>query len=84
MGLIYVSLKRIVSHFPLFFVYFWWFKLLSEVAVWYLVRHNYRTRFWFFHNLGLSETALFGGAFTLDILIALVLMYGTYYFLLFL
>jgi hypothetical protein len=82
LSLIGVSLERIVHYFSLFFVYFWWFKLLSEGAVWYLVRQNYSTKFWFYHNLGLSETVLFGGAFALDILIALVLIGGAYQLLL--
>ncbi|MGV3559969.1 hypothetical protein [Larkinella arboricola] len=81
-GLIVVSLEKIVRYFPLFFVYFWWFKLLSEGAVWYLVRQNYRAQFWFYHNLGLSEAVLFGGAFLLDLLIALLLILVTYHLLL--
>ncbi|MGM9509590.1 hypothetical protein ACS5NO_17785 [Larkinella sp. GY13] len=74
MGLIGVSLLKIVEYFPLFLVYFLWFKLLSEVAVWYLVRKNYQPRFWFYHNLGLSETVLFAGAFVIDLLIAFLLI----------
>ncbi|WP_150878041.1 hypothetical protein [Larkinella humicola] len=73
-GLIGVSLLKLVEYFPLFLVYFLWFKLLSEVAVWYLVRKNYQPRFWFYHNLGLSETALFAGAFAIDLLIAFLLI----------
>ncbi|MFD1142511.1 hypothetical protein ACFQ4C_15405 [Larkinella insperata] len=82
LGLIGVSLNKMVCYFPLFFVYFWWFKLLSEGAVWYLIRRNYRAQFWFYHNLGLSEAALFGGAFVLDSLIALLLIFGIRHLLL--
>jgi len=82
LGLIGVSLEKIVNYFPLFFVYFWWIKLFSEAVVWYLTRQQYRAQFWFYHNLGLSETVLFAGAFGLDVLIALLLIFGTYQLLL--
>ncbi|GAB3328834.1 hypothetical protein GCM10027299_31490 [Larkinella ripae] len=82
LALIGVSVIRMVDYFSLFFVYFCWFKLFSEGVVWYLTRRHYRARFWFYHNLGLSEAVLFGGAFVLDILMALFLIFGAYHLLL--
>ncbi|MGA0557118.1 hypothetical protein ACO2Q8_10730 [Larkinella sp. VNQ87] len=81
-ALIGVSLERIKDYFPLFIVYFLWFKLLSNGIIGYLTRRMFKDRFWFYYNLGLSETALFGGAFALDFLITLLLIFTTYQLLL--
>ncbi|GAB3268776.1 hypothetical protein GCM10027347_38420 [Larkinella harenae] len=78
LGLLIVSIERLNGYFLLFLVYFLWFKLLSEVGVWYIVQQHQRNQFCFYHNLGLSRTVLFGGAFTLDLLIALLLIGITY------
>lgn len=41
-------------------------KLLSGLAVWYLFNEMQPQRYWFYYNLGLSRTWLWGGVAVLD------------------
>lgn len=41
-------------------------KLLSGLAVWYLFNEMQSQRYWFYYNLGLSRTWLWGGVAVLD------------------
>jgi len=41
-------------------------KLLSGLAVWYLLNEMQPQRYWFYYNLGLSRTWLWGGVAVLD------------------
>ena len=70
--------KWLADYIHLFIVIFLWFKLVSNTGIWYLTRKAYKAQFWFYHNLGLSETDLFCGAFTLDLLIASLLIFSSY------
>ncbi|MFC5411356.1 hypothetical protein ACFPMF_18685 [Larkinella bovis] len=82
LSLIGFSLNRILPYFSLFLVYFLWLKVLSNLGIGYIARQKYRDQYWFYHNLGLSETALFSGAFALDLLIAFLLIGSVYQVLL--
>lgn len=55
-------------------VYFGWGKLVTDAPIWYLHRSFDKTSVWFYYNLGLSERALYGGAFSLDLAVGLALM----------
>ncbi|GAB3911706.1 hypothetical protein GCM10028803_53780 [Larkinella knui] len=78
LGLIAAFWLRLADYFHLFIVYFLWVKTFSNVVIWYLIRKNYKAQFWFYHNLGWSQTALFGGAFVLDLLVTSLLLFGSY------
>jgi hypothetical protein len=55
-------------------VYFTWGKLFTDAPLWYLHRSFDKTGLWFYHNLGLSERALYVGAFGLDWVVGLALL----------
>ncbi|GAB3932648.1 hypothetical protein [Larkinella terrae] len=81
-GIIWAFFLQLTAYFHLFIVIFLWFKLLSAAGIWYLIRKIYKAQFWFYHNLGLSERVLFGGAFLIDLLIGFLLAFSTYQLLL--
>jgi hypothetical protein len=78
LGLIGAFWPQLTAYFHFFIVYFLWFKLFSNTGIWYLTRKIYKTGFWFYHNLGIAETVLFGGAFLLDLLVACLFIFCAY------
>lgn len=55
-------------------VYFGWGKVFTDAPIWYLHRSFDKTSIWFYHNLGLSERALYGGVLGLDLAVGLALI----------
>lgn len=82
LGLIWAFWPWLAGYLHLFIVSFLWFKLFSNAGIWYLTRKIYQPQFWFYYNLGLSEKVLFGGAFTIDLLIGFLLTFSVYQLLL--
>ncbi|RRB03738.1 hypothetical protein [Larkinella rosea] len=82
LGLLWAFWPKLTTYLHLYIVSSLWFKLLSNAGIWYVTRKIYKAQFWFYYNLGLAEKVLFGGAFTIDLLIGFLLTLVTYQLLL--
>ncbi len=74
LGILAVGWPDKPGHLATLGVFLVWGKLFSDVGVRYLSRSFNRQGLWFYHNLGLAEWMLYGGAFVLDLALGLVLL----------